>query len=265
MKHTIFNANIFAIIVYYLRALLLILLASSIMIRSRTFLKRCIRRFWGGLSILFYIFISPRTNIFTQGLYSIVHTYKTSRLALTSHMCKNPDNLKIINEKIITDINLEALSKLPEDTLGYSLYAHLVKNKIKLFKEDKKPPNDHTYIINRLGILHDISHVLINADTTFFGETRLIGFYLAQFPHYHGPLINIACAFIRMCLYEQSKIYPLLRELIKGFYCGMQAKNIFAADYNLLWEEPMELIRDGLYIKLSEDSNLSHLLGKVTG
>ncbi len=86
---------------------------------------------------------------------------------------------------------------------------------------------------------HDIWHVVTGFGTDWKSEIGLQAFYLAQVP---GPLpaTLLAVACLRIAVYEMTAREDVMREIVRGWTMGKQAKALFGTRWNELWTTPLE-------------------------
>ena len=94
---------------------------------------------------------------------------------LSSH----PQSQKaLLERKGLGDVNLDKLSVLPKNTLGY-LYAHQLQKNGQIPYKFKAAEDEYQFVKNHITETHDLWHIVIDADTTIFGEIQLEAFYVA--------------------------------------------------------------------------------------
>ena len=158
----------------------------------------------------------------------------------TEYMKSLPGVQELIAERYLAATpDIEALLKLPEDSLGY-VYAY--KMKAANFDPEfyRKIPvlDDTTYLALRIRQTHDIWHTVTGFGTDVAGEIGLQGFYLAQT---HGPLsVAIMAGFILNTLLKSSEhLTQIMNAMSQGYNMGIKAKPFLVQKWEENWEKPL--------------------------
>lgn len=176
-------------------------------------------------------------------------TYKLSMEYLKSV----PENQSIIAERYIAPTpDMEALLKLPENSLGY-IYASQMKaaNFDPEFYRKVRVEDDYTYIALRIRQTHDIWHILTGFGTDVAGESGLQGFYLAQT---RAPLsVGImAGGILNTLLTCPDDLNRVMSEIGQGYKMGVKAKSFLAQKWEENWETPLSQWREELQVEAVE-------------
>jgi ubiquinone biosynthesis protein COQ4 len=108
------------------------------------------------------------------------------RLGLMQELTKkanlDADSLRLISErKLLKNIELHELQKLPAGTLGRVYADHMIAlNLSPEFYEVLQIDNDDSYIMMRMRQTHDLWHMITGFDTSIPGELGLQGFMMSQ-------------------------------------------------------------------------------------
>jgi ubiquinone biosynthesis protein COQ4 len=148
-------------------------------------------------------------------------------------------------------VDLEALSRLPQGTLGrsfadwYTAQGFTPGDLLKYDQPHNQPHNqiDTEVVRYRLHIqsTHDLWHVLTGFDTDVEGEIGLQTFNLAQLD---SPLalVTIAAAALHV-LRKQADASSLLEAITRGWRMGKAARPMFGVDWASLWSTPLDEVR----------------------
>ena len=170
-------------------------------------------------------------------------TYKLSMEYLKSV----PENQSIISERYIAPTpDMEALLKLPENSLGY-IYASKMKaaNFDPEFYRKVRIEDDYTYIALRIRQTHDIWHTLTGFGTDVAGELGLQGFYLSQ-TRAPLPVGIMAGGILNTLLNYPDNLTEVITAIGQGYKMGMKAKSFLAQKWEDKWEKPLSEWREEL-------------------
>ncbi|NEP20300.1 MAG: hypothetical protein F6J97_26045 [Leptolyngbya sp. SIO4C1] len=158
-------------------------------------------------------------------------------------------------------INLEALSRLPEGTLGHEYAQHMHKNGIQPLEisPDLHAEASQDPFALRYTVTHDIFHVLLGFDTSYAGEIGVLGFMIGQ---NYSRMLNAFRPFVK-------HVYPVLffrqrqqmrENFRRGEELGKQAKMLLAYDFENSWAKPVDEIRveQGLILNGLKQTNQQH-------
>ena len=151
-------------------------------------------------------------------------------------------------------IELEALGKLPEGSLGHDIYRLIVDNDFHLeVLEREETSLDHMppalrYLNTRILQMHDVWHLVAGYRTTALQEVGISAFSLAQFDHnYSGMLIATAST---STLFNAPEGFPLVAQLIiEGWQHGRVTPAFMAIEWEKEWHRPVSEIRAQYGIK----------------
>jgi len=151
-------------------------------------------------------------------------------------------------------INLEALSQLPEGTLGYEYAQHMLKNGIQPLEisADLRAEADSNPFALRYTVTHDIFHVLLGFDTSYAGEMGVAAFTIAQ---NYSKLLN-AYQPVMKHLYPLlfwSQRHQMRANLYRGKALGKQAGCLLTYEFEKDWARPIANIRAELGLVLANE------------
>ncbi len=147
-------------------------------------------------------------------------------------------------------IDLRALARLPEGTLGHEFAAHMLRagldpSALPTFEAN----DDHGYLRAHLYETHDIWHAVTGFRTDVAGELGLQAFYLAQIPSRLSSAI-LAGGFINTLAYAFPDRDARMRQIVRGWILGKRAKNFFGVEWASLWTTPLDEVRAGLGVEI---------------
>lgn len=149
-------------------------------------------------------------------------------------------------------VDLEALSRLPEGTLGRE-YASFMR--ARGLEHDslqlRTGEGDMDYVRNHLRETHDLWHVATGFDTDVAGELGLQAFYLAQF---QGPLpvLLLAVGMLNTLLRGMDDAERRLAAISRGYLLGKRARPLFGLRWAERWEQRLDALRADHTLRLAE-------------
>ena len=147
-------------------------------------------------------------------------------------------------------IDLRALAKLPDGTLGHEFAAHMLRAGLDPSAlPTLEAHDDDTYLRAHLYETHDIWHAVTGFHTDVAGELGLQAFYLAQIPSRLSSAI-LAGGFINTVAYAFTERDARMRQVVRGWILGKRAKNFFGVDWASLWSTPLEDVRAQLGVEI---------------
>ncbi len=151
--------------------------------------------------------------------------------------------------------DLDALEKLPADTLGhvyavhmkshgltpdfYIKYRNLSEAGLKEFFNDRVK-----YIRFRISQTHDIWHVLTGYDISSLGEAGLQGFYFGQFHSGFSVFIYLISLIASLGARQYDSMEKSLELFYEGYRNGKQAKFLLSAKWEEHWTELLDEVRE---------------------
>jgi ubiquinone biosynthesis protein Coq4 len=164
--------------------------------------------------------------------------HEVSAAAIT-YLKSHPEIAQLFEEQYIAPTpNLEALLKLPEDSLGFAYASHMRTAKLDPeFYRKVELIDDWNYLALRIRQTHDIWHTVTGFSTDSPGEIGLQAFTLAQ---NRSPLAVMLIAAVTLNLIKMnSDLNLLVRVIQQGYNLGYQAKPFLAQKWEEAWEKPL--------------------------
>ncbi|MBD1945448.1 hypothetical protein H6F50_24380 [Coleofasciculus sp. FACHB-712] len=187
----------------------------------------------------FLAFIDNGTDI--EAVFDIAAAlakHKVSAAAIT-YLKSHPEIAQLFEEQYIAPTpNLEALLKLPEDSLGFAYASHMrAANLDPEFYRQVELQDDTSYLALRMRQTHDIWHTVTGFGTDPVGEIGLQAFTLAQ---NRSPLAVMLIAAITLnTIKMNSDLNPLVRLIQQSYDLGDRAKPFLGQKWEEAWEKPL--------------------------
>jgi len=163
-------------------------------------------------------------------------------------LCRDRQGKRAFEERIcLGQVDLEKLSQLPQETLGYSYSQHMIKNNLKPLLAGEMA-NDHQFLLAHITETHDIWHVITGSDTSIYGEIKLEAFSFAQLYASRFWLALLAKNLLKSAVFDIETGVDYLDALTEGWLMAKQAKPIFGIEWNSLWNKRLNDIRASLDI-----------------
>lgn len=149
-------------------------------------------------------------------------------------------------------VDMAALARMPEGSLGRRFADHMTANKLNLADiptlEVTQPDQ---YIRAHLYETHDIWHVLLAMDADGAGELGVQAFYLAQVP---APVVTalIGGGLFNTAFVNFDDMPGRMRAIMRGWLLGRRAEPLFGAPWQQWWQRPIDEVRDELGLDLVE-------------
>lgn len=191
--------------------------------------------------------ISP---IFKGGRFT---QHKSFQVSLQSFR-DDPQTALLLKERYLSEkpYDLEALSKLPEHTLGYQFAKHMQEYQLEIVfypPLEDTADDDIAYLRKRARQTHDIHHVVLGFPAIDSGEMAISAFYLSQ---HNVPLsaLLIGFGFLYTILREPQRIEELMSAIQLGWNIGKQTAKLMGVRWEDYWEVPMNEVRENLNIPI---------------
>jgi len=146
--------------------------------------------------------------------------------------------------------DLQFLSSLPKDSLGYAFATHMLSNNLK---PDFYTPVDVTSRYRwselRSRQLHDLFHVLTGFDISLPGELGLQAFMLGQLT---SPLSAgiIGGGLLNAAFFKPWELTAIMEAVSRGYEMGRNAELLIGFRYEEMWDRSLFQIRELTQIKV---------------
>jgi ubiquinone biosynthesis protein Coq4 len=145
-------------------------------------------------------------------------------------------------------IDLATLSQLSPDTLGGAYARHMYAQgfTIDAFADKEKD----TIFERRLGIAHDVQHIITGFDSSPIGEYGLAAFMLVQY----GDLLNVfVLSWVPWSAIGNFRSIPkLFKSLSRGFVGGYCSSPLVAYPFEDNWHKSILAVRQELKILVTK-------------
>lgn len=140
--------------------------------------------------------------------------------------------------------DLEALGRLPADTLGGALARHMKAAGLgQDFYEHSRPRNRMQFLRLRMRQTHDIWHVLTGFDTGVYDEVAIQGFVAGQYTSATSAILAAAAILKSVLRGRFDELQTYVDGFCEGYVAGKRADSLLAVRWEELWEEKVETLR----------------------
>ena len=140
--------------------------------------------------------------------------------------------------------DLEALGKLPGDTLGGALARHMKASGLgQDFYEHAQPRNRMQFLRLRMRQTHDIWHVLTGTGTDPFDEVAIQGFVAGQYTSATSAILAAAVFLKAVFRGRFDELQEYVDGFCEGYVAGKRAESLLAVRWEELWGEKVETLR----------------------
>jgi ubiquinone biosynthesis protein Coq4 len=148
----------------------------------------------------------------------------------------------IVEKEVVVD--LAVLQQLPPETLGGAYARHMVAHGFTV--DAFADPERGTKFERRLGIAHDVQHIITGFDSSPVGEYGLAAFLLVQY----GDLLNIfVLSWVPWSAIGNFRSIPkLFKSLLRGFVGGWRSYPLVAYPFEDNWHKSIVEVRQELKI-----------------
>lgn len=145
-------------------------------------------------------------------------------------------------------IDLAALSRLPEGTLGHEFALHMKRANLDPSALPALEAHDaYGFVSAHLYETHDIWHAITGFGADIPGELGLQAFYYAQFSAGLSAAI-LAAGFLNTMLYSLEDRFTRMDAIVLGYAMGRRANKLFGFRWAEHWHRPLADVRADLGI-----------------
>jgi ubiquinone biosynthesis protein Coq4 len=161
-------------------------------------------------------------------------------------------------------IDLEALARMPEGTLGRVFAAHCRARSLNPNLVNIPPDSEIDWMLHHLYLTHDIWHVVTGWGNDEIGEYGLGSFYSAQLAgaSFFGFLFSVAAL---STVLRRRSFRDFLEAAVAGYESGKRAEPLFGVDWRDLWETPIGVVRARVGIEAGQVSGEGIRAAACTG
>lgn len=182
--------------------------------------------------------------------------YRDCEIALNAE----PQAMALIRARAqIHSITLHDLLKFPEGSLGQVYARHMLDAGLQPdFYPSIAIQADAHYVLQRLRSIHDVVHVVTGYDTTEDGEIGLQSFLMGQLHWPFAMLIVGGTIFAAPFQRRKHDFGRRMQIIMEGWQMGVNARLLFAYDWNQAWSRPLSRVRDELGVSPSRLFDARH-------
>jgi ubiquinone biosynthesis protein COQ4 len=165
--------------------------------------------------------------------------------------------LALIQRPRVGEVDLNALGRLPQGTLGRVFAEHMVRRGLDpAALPVLEGESEDEYVLAHLYESHDVWHVVAGFDTDVKGELGLQAFNLAQFPGYVGLLI-LSAGLLNTLIFAKEQASDRMEEIARGWWLGRRVKSFLGVPWADWWDRPLVEVRADLGVPepLAEDAD----------
>jgi ubiquinone biosynthesis protein COQ4 len=145
-----------------------------------------------------------------------------------------------------SNVDLAALARLPEGTVGHAFARYFEVNGIQPFESPYEVRNDVDFLVKWYRETHDLHHVLTGYGTDPVGEMELQAFAAGNLGLRTSRLILLFAALLMPR--GLPPVWRYWRKLRAAYRRGQQSDSLVRLRYERLFEAPVEAARQALRI-----------------
>ncbi len=153
--------------------------------------------------------------------------------------------------------DLQALSQLPDDTLGHA-YAGMIRrmNYDPEFFRPRDTSSEALWLTQRIATTHDIHHVIAGFNTEPAGESGVLAITATQigFPAY--VLLNLLASF-KSIRFQPAELEAISCGIAHGNRIGLEAAPLVVQKWEEGWDKPLNEWRQELGVRIPESKIIS--------
>ena len=153
--------------------------------------------------------------------------------------------------------DLQALSELPNDTLGHA-YAGMIRrmNYDPEFFRPRDTSSEALWLTQRIATTHDIHHVIAGFNTEPAGESGVLAITATQigFPAY--VLLNLLASF-KSVRFQPAELEAISCGIAHGNRIGLEAAPLVVQKWEEGWDKPLNEWRQELGVRIPESKIIS--------
>ncbi|UQA56889.1 Coq4 family protein [Polyangium aurulentum] len=158
---------------------------------------------------------------------------------------ESPEGRRLLDERPSLqgrELDLDALERLPDGTLGRELMRYFRTNGIEPFVTAFPIETDVDYLSKRYRETHDLFHVLTGYGTDERGEMELQAFVLGNLGVRQAVLILAYSVPRQLEQRGLQDLVPYLRKLRAAYQRGRHSRELLSVKYETLWEQPVSAL-----------------------
>ncbi|MDI1447485.1 Coq4 family protein [Polyangium sp. 6x1] len=160
---------------------------------------------------------------------------------------ETPEGRRMLDERPSLqghELDLDALARMPEGTLGHAFVGYFRDNGIEPFVSTFPVANDVDYLSKRYRETHDIFHLITGYGTDEPGEMELQAFVLGNLGVRQAILI-LAYSIPRQIQRDGVKGFgTYLGRLRTAYRRGRRSREMLSVSFEKLWDQPVSALSD---------------------
>jgi len=140
------------------------------------------------------------------------------------------------------DLDLDALARLPEGSLGHEFFRYFKTNGISPFLTTFPIDSDEFYLAKRYRETHDLLHVITGYATHMLGEMELQAFVLGNLGLPSAAMILVFSIPLRMKICGFKQLGTYFRRLRLAYLRGKASQNLMDVEFEKYWERTVHSV-----------------------
>ncbi|MFZ5441132.1 MAG: Coq4 family protein [Myxococcota bacterium] len=164
---------------------------------------------------------------------------------LAPELAKTDDGRALLAERPALQgsaLDLPALARLPEGTLGAEFARFLSSRGLKPFDSPFEVRNDAEFLAKRFRDTHDLVHVLTGYGTDELGEMEVQAFYLGNMGTRTAALL-LVYSLVHVLPNLELSTPQYLRRLRDAWRRGRRTRPVIRPRYESYWDRPVDEVR----------------------
>ena len=144
------------------------------------------------------------------------------------------------------ELDLEALARLPDGTLGREFVRYFEVNGIEPFVSQYPVDSDVDYLSKRYRETHDLFHVITGYGTDELGEMELQAFVFGNLGLRQAAFILLLSLPHQVRTMGLREMPEYFRRLRAAYRRGRRSREMLSVRYENLWEQPVAALAESL-------------------
>ncbi len=154
-----------------------------------------------------------------------------------------PEGQRLLRERPMLAIDLEAYGKLPEGSLGRFLFDWFATWKVAPFLPRRTAVGEVEYFVDRLFFTHDVWHALTGLGTDLRNELRFLGVLLSQYTS-GSAMMALAFGIWKVpAQYGWAAFFSVPLEVWRFYRWGCRCKDLCFVPWEAYLDKPVEQVR----------------------
>jgi ubiquinone biosynthesis protein COQ4 len=145
-----------------------------------------------------------------------------------------------------SELDLDALARLPPGTLGHEFVGYFRRNGIEPFVSEFPVESDVDYLSKRYRETHDLFHVITGYGTDELGEMELQAFVFGNLGLRQAAFIILLSLPHHLRTMGLREMPDYFRRLRAAYRRGRRSREMLSVRYENLWEQPVAALAESL-------------------